>query len=226
MPRKVEDIIDNVRLLREAVGPDVDLCVEIHRRLTVAEALVVGRGIEPYHPMFFEDPIPPANPDAMAWLADHLPIPIATGERYVSLHQFQTLLARRGVEYLRPCLCICGGITGAKKIAALAEAHDVKIVPHNPLSPLSLAACLQLDAAIPNFAIQEYPVAFEEEEGYSELRGHDIFTGLPEPVNGFMAIPNGPGLGIELAPGAEISHTLKPRKIHMRPHVDGSFVDQ
>jgi len=125
--QKMEDIINNVRLLREAVGPSVDLCVELHRRLTVAEAMTVGRGIEPYHPMFFEDPIAPANIDAMAWLADHVPVPIATGERFISLHQFQTLLARRGVEFLRPCVCLCGGITGAKKIAALAEAYDAKI---------------------------------------------------------------------------------------------------
>lgn len=224
--RKMTEIIENVRLLREAVGNDVDLCVELHRRLTVAEALTIGHGIKPYFPMFYEDPIPPANIDAMAWLADHIPIPIATGERYVGLHQFQTLLARRGVEYLRPCVCLCGGITGARKIAALAEANDAKIVPHNPLSPLSLAACLQLDAAIPNFAIQEYPVAFAEEEGYNELRGHDIFTGLPEPEAGFIRIPNAPGLGIELVPGAEKSRAVKPRKVQMRPHFDGSFVDQ
>ena len=101
--------------------------------------------------------------------SDHVPIPIATGERFTSLHQFQTLLARRGVQYLRPCICVCGGITGGRKIAALAEAFDAQIVPHNPLSPVSLAACLQLGAAIPNLAIQEYPSANPDTEGHAEL---------------------------------------------------------
>jgi galactonate dehydratase len=223
---KMDQIITNVRLLREAVGLGVDLCVEIHRRLTVPEAIVVGRGIEPYYPMFLEDPVPPTNGDAMAWVADHVPVPIATGERFVSVYQFQALLARRGVEYLRPCICLCGGITAGKKIAALAEAFDTKIVPHNPLSPLSLAACLQLDAAIPNFAIQEYPVAFAEQEGYSDLRGFSLFTGLPEAEAGFIRIPDGPGLGITLVPGAEKTHPVKPRPIQMRPHFDGSMVEQ
>lgn len=224
--RKMRDAIDNVRAYREALGDEVDLCIEIHRRLTVPEAVTLARGIERYHPMFFEDPIPPANPDAMAWIADHIPIPIATGERYTSLHQFQTLLGRRGVQFLRPCICVCGGITAGKKIAALAEAFDAQIVPHNPLSPVSLAACLQLGAAIPNLAIQEYPSANPETEGHSELRGHDTITGLERPIDGFIAIPQGPGLGVDLVPGVEDRAPPKPRPIEMRPHVDGSVVDQ
>ena len=83
-----------------------------------------GRAIEKYTPMFFEDPLRPNSFDAMAWVADHIPIPVATGERFISLYQFQTLLSRHAVQYLRPDVCLCGGITGAKKIAALAEAHD------------------------------------------------------------------------------------------------------
>jgi L-alanine-DL-glutamate epimerase-like enolase superfamily enzyme len=107
--------------------------------------------------MFFEDPLRPNSFDAMALVAEHIDIPIATGERFTSLYQFQTLLTRNAVQYLRPDVCLCGGITGAKKIAAIAEAHDAWIVPHNPLSPVSTAACLQIAACIPNFAIQEYP---------------------------------------------------------------------
>ena len=223
--RKMADAIDNVRLLREAAGPDVDLCIEIHRRLTVPEAVTLARGIEPFHPMFFEDPLPPENPDAMAWLADRIPIPIATGERFINLQQFQTLLARRGVQYLRPCICLCGGITGGRKIAALAEAHDAQIVPHNPLSPVSLAACLQLGAAIPNLAIQEYPSASPNAQGKAVLPAHDVVTGLDIPENGFIKIPDGPGLGITLVPGAEHRERIT-RPIQMRPHLDGSVVDQ
>lgn len=224
--RKMRDAIGNVARLREAAGEDMDLCIEIHRRLTVPEAVTLARGIEPYHPMFFEDPLPPANPDAMAWVADHVPIPIATGERYTSLHQFQTLLARRGVQFLRPCICLCGGITGGRKIAALAEAYDAQIVPHNPLSPVSLAACLQLGAAIPNLAIQEYPSASPGADGSAELPAHELVTGLDRPRDGFIRIPDGPGLGIELVPGIEQREPVRPRPIQMRPHVDGGVVDQ
>ena len=222
---RIEDAIDVVRQLREAVGPEVDLCIEIHRRLTPPEAIALGRGIEKYTPMFYEDPLRPNSFDAMADVASHINIPIATGERFVSMYQFQTLLTRNAVQYLRPDVCLCGGITGAKKIAAMAEAHDAWIVPHNPLSPISTAACLQIAACIPNFAIQEYPSRTPEIDGGKDLLGSDIATGLDEQVGGFIKIPGGPGIGVELVPDAEAKFPYKPRLIRMRPHVDGSVVD-
>ena len=222
---RIEDAIDIVRQLREAVGTDVDLCVEIHRRLTPPEAIALGRGIEKYTPMFYEDPLRPNSFDAMALVADHINIPIATGERFISLYQFQTLLTRNAVQYLRPDVCLCGGITGAKKIAAIAEAHDAWIVPHNPLSPISTAACLQIAACIPNFAIQEYPSRTPEIDGGKELLGNDLATGLDEQVGGFIKIPTAPGIGVELVPDAERRFPYKPRPIRMRPHEDGSVVD-
>ena len=94
---------------------EVDLCIEIHRRLTPPEAIALGRGIEKYTPMFFEDPLRPNSFDAMAWVADHIPIPVATGERFVSLYQFQTLLSRHAVQYLRPDVCLCGGSPAPKR---------------------------------------------------------------------------------------------------------------
>ena len=103
---RIEEAIDNVRRLREAVGPKVDLCIEIHRRLTPPEAIALGRGIEKYTPMFFEDPLRPNSFDAMAEVARHIDIPIATGERFTSLYQFQTLLTRNAVQYLRPDVCL------------------------------------------------------------------------------------------------------------------------
>ena len=222
---KIETAIDNVRRLREAVGPSVDLCIEIHRRLTPPEAIALGRGIERYTPMFYEDPLRPNSFDAMAQVAEHINIPIATGERFTSLYQFQTLLTRNAVQYLRPDVCLCGGITAAKKIAAIAEAHDAWIVPHNPLSPVSTAACLQIAACIPNFAIQEYPSRTPEIDGGSALLGSDIATGLSEQVDGFLAIPQGPGIGLELVDDIERRFPMKPRPIRMRPHTDGSVVD-
>jgi galactonate dehydratase len=223
---KIETAIDNVRRLREAVGPKVDLCIEIHRRLTPPEAIALGRGIEKYTPMFFEDPLRPNSFDAMALVAQHIDIPIATGERFTSLYQFQTLLTRNAVQYLRPDVCICGGITGAKKIAALAEAHDAWVVPHNPLSPVSTAACLQIAACIPNFAIQEYPSRTPDLHGDTTPLGNDIATGLAEQEGGFIAIPGAPGIGVELAEDAVRRFPYNPRPIRMRPHEDGSVVDQ
>jgi galactonate dehydratase len=223
--QKIEDAAETVRQLREAVGPEVDLCIEIHRRLTPPEAIALARAIEQYKPMFFEDPLRPNDPDAMAYVADHIHIPVATGERFISLYQFQTLLNRRAVSYLRPDVCLCGGITGTKKIAALAEANDCWIVPHNPLSLVSTAACLQVSACIPNFAIQEYPTRTPDLDGSGDILGAGIVTGLAEPVDGFIAIPNGPGIGIELAPDAERRFPMKPRPIRMRPHRDGGVVD-
>src|SRR5207237_8464665 len=154
---KMGQAIDTVRQYREAVGDSVDLCIEIHRRLTPAEAVVLARGIEPYHPMFYEDPILPDNFDAMAEVARQIAIPIATGERLHTLYEFQMLLARNAVQYVRPDVCMAGGISGTKKIAALAEASHVGVVPHNPLSPVSTAACLQIAACIPNSPIQQHP---------------------------------------------------------------------
>ncbi len=223
--QKIEDAAETVRLLREAVGPSVDLCIEIHRRLTPPEAVALARAIEQYKPMFYEDPLRPNDPDAMAWVADHIHIPVATGERFISLYQFQTLLNRRAVSYLRPDVCLCGGITGTKKIAAMAEANDCWIVPHNPLSIVSTAACLQIAACIPNFAIQEYPTRTPELDGSTAVLGEGLATGLEDHVGGFIAIPDSPGIGLELVPDVERRFPPRPRKIAMRPHFDGAVVD-
>ncbi|MDL2398939.1 mandelate racemase/muconate lactonizing enzyme family protein [Rhizobium mayense] len=224
--QKIDDAVALVAALRESLGPTVDLCIELHRRLTVAEAVTFARKVEPFNPMFIEDPLKPSAVDAMAWVADHVPVPIATGERYFSLHQFQTLAARRGVQFLRPSIGLCGGITGAKKIAALGEAYDMDIIPHNPLSPLNLAAELQLVGAVPNVALQEYPMLSSALHGSTELPGEEIFAGLPKPSAGFISIPTAPGLGIQLAENALHAFPKVDRPISIRPHEDGSFVDQ
>ena len=217
---RISNAIETVRQYREAVGDDVDLCIEIHRRLTPAEAVVLARGIEPYYPYFYEDPTLPDNFDAMALIADHIGIPIATGERLHTIYEFEMLLARGAVQYVRPDVCMCGGLTGAKKIAALAEARHVGVVPHNPLSPVSTAACIQLAACIPNFALQEYPLA-EDEPPKSEI----VKTAVRR-EGGFLIIPDAPGIGIELADDAAARHPYKPRAVVTRLHEDGSVVDQ
>lgn len=217
---KIGDAIDTVRRYREAVGDDVDLCVEIHRQLTPAEAIALGRGIEPYRPYFFEDPVLPDNFDEMATVSRQIGIPIATGERLHTIWEFEMLLKRDAVQYVRPDVCMAGGITHSKKIAALAEAHHVGVVPHNPLSPVSTAACLQLAAAIPNFALQEYPIG-EDRPPKSE-----IVLNRPKLENGFLIISDAPGIGVTLADDAAQKYPFRPREFTTRLNVDGSVVDQ
>jgi galactonate dehydratase len=217
---KMRDAIETVARYREAVGDEVDLCIEIHRRLTPAEAIVLARGIEPYHPFFYEDPILPDNFDAMALVANHINIPIATGERLHTIHEFEMLLQRGAVQYVRPDVCMAGGLTHCKKIAALAEAHYVGVVPHNPLSPVSTAACVQLAACIPNFALQEYP-GNEHVPPKSEIVKNPLRV-----ENGFLIVPDTPGIGVELAEDAREKYPPRPRPVQTRLHVDGSVVDQ
>lgn len=217
---KVEAAVESVRQYREAVGTGVDLCIEIHRQLTAAEAVAVARGIEPYHPLFLEDPVLPDNFDEMAYVARNSPVAIATGERLHTPAEFDMLLSRDAVQFVRPDVCLCGGLTGAKKVAALAEARHVSVVPHNPLSPVSTAACLQLAAAIPNFAIQEYPI------GEAEPPKSEIVIGAAKLEEGFLLIPDRPGIGIELVPEAERRFPFRRRELVTRLHVDGSVVDQ
>jgi galactonate dehydratase len=216
---RMGEAIESVRQYREAVGDEVDLCIEIHRRLTPAEAVVLARGIERYHPYFYEDPTLPDNFDAMAQIAEKIHIPIATGERLHTIFEFQMLLARGAVQYVRPDVCMCGGITGAKKIAALAEAHYVQVVPHNPLGPVSTAACLQIAASIPNFALQEYPLG-EDVPPKSEI----VKTPLHRD-GGYLMIPTEPGIGIELTDDAAEQYPYVPREMLTRLHEDGSVVD-
>jgi galactonate dehydratase len=217
---KMEDAIDTVGQYRAAVGKDVDLCIEIHRQLTPAEAIVLARGIEQYHPYFYEDPILPDSFDAMALVAHNIHIPIATGERIHTIWEFEALLSRGAVQYVRPDVCLAGGLTHSKKIAALAEAHHVGVVPHNPLSPVSTAACIQLAACIPNFALQEYPL------GEGEPPKSEIVKSALRIEDGFLIIPDAPGIGIELAEDAAERHPYRPREVKTRLHADGSVMDQ
>lgn len=217
---KMENAIESVRQYREAVGNDVDLCIELHRRLTPAEAIVLAHGIEQYNPFFFEDPIPPDNFDAMAQVARQINIPIATGERIHTIFEFEMLLQRGAVQYVRPNLCMAGGLTGVKKIAALAEANYVRVVPHNPLGPVSTAACVQLAACIPNFGLQEYPIG-EDVAPKREV----VKTPLTRD-GGYLLVPDAPGIGIELTDDAADRHPYRPREVATRLHVDGSVVDQ
>lgn len=219
--QKIGRAIEAVHRYREVAGDGVDLCIELHRRLTPAEAVLLGSGIEAVLPMFLEDPVLPDNLDEMAYVADKIKVPIATGERLTSIWDFEMLLSRNAVQYVRPDVCLVGGISGAKKIAALAEARHVGVVPHNPLGPVSTAACLQIAASVSNFALQEFPtvdLAGFPAEAIEVDYGHD--------GRGFLTVPNTPGIGARLGPDAERLAPPRIPPLTTRLHLDGSVVDQ
>ncbi len=232
--QKIGRAVERVAAYREAVGDSVDLCIEIHRRLRPAEAIVFANAIEKYYPFFIEDPTTAENFDSMELIASKISIPIATGERLNNHQEFAQLIKKNSVSYVRPDVCMCGGITGAKKIAAIAEANDLMVVPHNPLSPVSTAACLQIAVSIPNFALLEYPgddePALSERYGGSSVEKgvykKDVVKHTFKCIDGFMEIPTSPGIGTELVENVEEKFPYSRRPVKTRLHIDGSVVDQ
>lgn len=232
--RRLRSAIERVFLFRESVGEEVDLCIELHRRLKPAEAIVFSQAIEETLPFFLEDPTTPDNFDSTALIAQKTSIPIATGERFISPQEFAMLIRRDGVAYIRPDVCAVGGITGTKKIAALAELHDIQVVPHSPLSPVSTAACLQIAAAIPNFSLFEY--AGDDQPALSERFGStgvekgivkkDVVTKTFACRNGFMELPEDSGIGTSLVPEIETKFPYSRRHLLTRLSTDGSVIDQ
>jgi galactonate dehydratase len=215
----VRNAMARVEAVREAIGPDLDLMIDVVNRLTPPQAIEVGRALEPYGLYFFEDPIEPENMDAWEYVAAKLPMPIAMGERLYTIHQFRDLLNHQGAAYLRPDLSLAGGITNCKKIAALAEADYVGVVPHNPLSCVLTAACVQLDAATHNIPVQEYP-GDEHRKPKVDL--------VKEPLKregGYLLVPDAPGLGIEL--NEEAFEHYPPTSYERPPLIkpDGSLLD-
>lgn len=216
---KVESYIEKVAACREAVGKDFDLCLEVHRSLSVPEAIAFGRGVEKYHPYFLEDPIAPDSVEAMAEVARQVAVPIATGERAINIQEMEGFMSRQIAKYVRPDVCALGGITPSKKVASMAEANYVGIVPHNLLGPVSTAACLQLDASIPNFAIQEFP-SFYLAGGEADMLKKPL-----EVENGYIKVPDAPGIGIELIDDVTEKFPPKQRGISAQISYDGAVRD-
>ena len=192
-PAVVEGTAASVAAMREAVGAGIDIGIDFHGRVSPAMAIRLARALEPSCPMFIEEPCLPENVDTLARVAQSTSIPVATGERLFTRWGFREVLEKQAAAILQPDLCHCGGIFEARKIAAMAEVYYAAMAPHNPLGPISLAACLQLDACIPNFLLQEHP-------GMAD--GWDLGQGyLTSPFvvdQGYIAVPEAPGLGVEV----------------------------
>lgn len=218
--------------VREAVGTEVDLCLELHRRLEPGLAVQLSARLEPYNPMFLEDPIRPDNFDEMGLVASRCRVPIATGERINTVHEFEMLLERNACSYIRASLGVCGGFTGAKKIAAVAEAHHKSLVPHNPLSPVMTTAVVHFAAAVDNIAITEYPNPYAASTADHltgsgvKLRQCDMVDRICEFRDGYLLVPEEDGLGIDVIPDLEERFPFRPHKIMTRLNADGSICDQ
>ncbi|RVU15868.1 galactonate dehydratase [Streptomyces antnestii] len=194
---KVDRCIANVAAVREAVGPDVGIGVDFHGRVHKPMAKVLLRELEPYRLMFVEEPVLSEHVDGFAEVLRNSPIPIALGERLYSRWDFKSVLASGAVDIVQPDPSHCGGITEARKIAHMAEAYDVGLALHCPLGPVALAACLQIDAGCYNATIQEQSL------GIHYNTSNDMLDYLVDPAvftyrDGQVAIPDGPGLGIEV----------------------------
>ena len=191
LDRLVKTARDLVAAAREGGGPDLDLIVEVHRKLTPMNSIVLESALAPFNLYFIEDPIQIDTITTQAELAKRMTTPLAIGERNVSIWEFREILEAGGPQYVRPDVGLAGGITHCKKIAAIAEAYHSAVVTHNFLGPLITAASLHLDASIPNFVTQEYTTADESER-------FAVYKVAYQREGGYIPIPEVPGLGVEL----------------------------
>lgn len=179
-----------VEAVRDAVGPDVEIFIEMHGRFTAAQAAALARDLARLAPGWIEEPVPPDQPAALAQVASRATIPIATGERLHTRAAFRDLFALGAVDIVQPDITHCGGLLEAKKIAAMAEAHGLLVAPHNVGASVSTAAALHFAACTPNLKIQEY---FND---FAEAHVRECASGLPTVQDGYFSLPQGPGLGV------------------------------
>ena len=195
---------DRVAAVREAVGPDVDILVEVHAKFNVHTAIELGQRLEKYRPFWFEEPVSQENVSEMAQVRDHVRIPIATGERLYLKYPFYELVKAQAVDVLQPDICNAGGITELKKIAAIAESQHVSMAPHNTNAAVGTVASMHLDVAMPNFLIQEYHAEFYEPHYF------EVFDGLPRQKDGYVELSEDAGFGLTLNEDVFNAHPYIP----------------
>lgn len=194
---KIDQTLERVAAVRESVGEYVGIGIDFHGRVHKPMAKVLAKELEQFRPMFIEEPVLSENAEAFREISNHTSIPIATGERMFSRWDFKKILQDGYVDIVQPDLSHAGGITEVKKIASMAEAYDVALAPHCPLGPIALAACLQVDATSHNAFIQEQSLGIHYNQG-SDLLDYITDKSVFDYKEGYVAIPHGPGLGIEI----------------------------
>lgn len=223
---KVEKVVANVSAVREAVGPDVGIGVDFHGRVHRPMARVLLEALAPFHLMFVEEPVLSEHVDGIADVLRGSATPVALGERLFSRWDFKDVITSGVVDVVQPDLSHAGGITEVRKVAAMAEAYDIAVAPHCPLGPIALAACLQLDAVAYNAVIQEQSL------GIHYNTSNDLLDYLADPsvfdyVDGSVAIPRGPGLGIEVDEDYVRERAAEGHRWRnpVWRHADGSFAE-
>ena len=188
-PAVIDAFVERAYAMREMVGPDVELAFDFHGKMTPALAIEVCNEIKGMRPMFVEEPVPQENVDALKLVSDHVPYPIATGERLLSRWEFRDVIEKQAVAYLQPDTSHAGGITELKKIANMAEVYYIHIAPHCAIGPVAFSASLHVDAVVPNFLIQE-----QIDAGL----GEGLFKEEWQVIDGHIDLPTKPGLGFEI----------------------------
>ena len=216
-PALVDDVVARVAAVREAVGSGVDVAIDFHRAVSPAMARVLVKELEPLRPMFIEEPTHPENVDALLEITRSTSIPIATGERNTTRWGFREICEKKAAAVLQPDIRHCGGILEMRRIAAYAEVHYIALAPHSAADAVGVAASLQAMAATPNFLIQEFGGG----------TGEGLFTEPLRFEDGFVALPEGPGLGIEIDPEGLEAHRITdwPLRAMRRSAEDGSVSD-
>ena len=223
---KIDEAVERIASLRSAVGNTLDIAVDFHGRVHAPMAKVLIKAIEPYNPLFIEEPVLSEQLETMAQLRRSTHIPIATGERLYSRFDYKNLFTLGAADIIQPDVSHAGGITECKKIAAMAETWDLALAPHCPLGPIALAACLQIDAVSQNAFIQE------QSQGIHYNQSNDLTDYLCDPSvmhfsNGYVDIPQGPGLGIEINEDYVIERSKLGHRWHnpLWQHSDGSVAE-
>lgn len=188
-PSRIDEFVEMAFLMREWVGQEVELCFDFHGKMAPGIAIEVCKQLEGMRPMFVEEPVPQENEDALKLVSDHVAFPIATGERLLSRWEFRRVIEQQCVALLQPDVAHCGGITELKKIANYAEVYYQHIMPHCAIGPLALAACMTVDAVVPNFLVQE------QVDG---ALGVGVVKQPWEVRDGHIELWDAPGLGVEV----------------------------
>lgn len=218
-PRKtVLKTLGQLYAVRETVGEQIDIIIDVHTRLDPADSMWLCREAETFQPFFMEDPVRAENPGSYRQLRSRTTVPLAAGEQYSSKWEFRPLIEEELIDYARIDLCIAGGLTEAKKIAGWCETHYIKLAVHNPLSPVSGAACLQLNLSCPNVGVQEQP----KKPGTVFT---DLFPVQPIWEDGYLFPNERPGLGIEFDRAALEKEEFTPADLPRLRREDGSFTN-
>lgn len=210
--------IKEIEALRLALGDEVKLAIDLHTRLDPADAIWLCQEFEPYRPYFVEDPLRVENTQSYRNLRSRTTVPLAAGEQYNSKWEFRQVVEEELIDYARVDLCVCGGLTEAKKIAAACETHYIDLAVHNPIGPVATSAFLHLCLSVPNFAVQELP----RRPGESLP---DLVLNQPEWEDGYLLPPTTPGLGIDFNPEALAKYPFEMSELQHLRRPDGSVTN-